>query len=78
MWYVSEFRIDTGLDLHSTRSVLTSQVLFIVFVAVLTATARKHDASFVFLDSATASGWNNKFVSWNLGLLTPSWGFVGA
>jgi choline transport protein len=51
--------------------------LFVVFVVVLVALAPRHSADFVFFDRATASGWNNSFVSWNLGLLTPTWGFVG-
>jgi choline transport protein len=53
-------------------------VLFIIFVVVLVTLAPRHSANFVFSDRATASGWNNSFVSWNLGLLTPTWGFVGA
>ena len=54
-------------------------VLFIVFVVVLTSMApHHHDAKFVFLQRASASGWNNDYISWNLGLLTPVWGFVGA
>jgi choline transport protein len=53
-------------------------VLFIIFVVVLVTLAPRHSTSFVFSDGATASGWNNSFVSWNLGLLTPTWGFVGA
>lgn len=52
-------------------------VLFIIFVVVLVTLAPRHTADFVFFDRATASGWDNSFVSWNLGLLTPTWGFVG-
>jgi choline transport protein len=52
-------------------------VLFIIFVVVLVALAPRHIADFVFFDRAAASGWDNYFVSWNLGLLTPTWGFVG-
>ena len=54
-------------------------VMFIVFVVVLLATAPKHGARFVFLEKvpSSTSGWNNYFISWNLGLLTPTWGFVG-
>ena len=52
-------------------------VLFIIFVVVLVTMAPRHTAEFVFLDRATASGWNNDFISWNLGLLTPVWGFIG-
>ncbi|EFW18818.1 amino acid permease 2 [Coccidioides immitis H538.4] len=52
-------------------------VLFIVFVVVLVCLAPRHTADFVFAKGASASGWNNRYVSWNLGLLTPTWGFVG-
>ncbi|KAI1914087.1 hypothetical protein LOZ12_002996 [Ophidiomyces ophidiicola] len=52
-------------------------VLFVVFVVVLVALAPRHSPSFVFTKEASSSDWNNKFVSWNLGLLTPTWGFVG-
>ncbi|KAK3716360.1 hypothetical protein LTR37_006510 [Vermiconidia calcicola] len=55
-------------------------ILFIIFVVVLVTLAPRHEASFVFLDRASAagnSGWSNSFVGWNLGLWTPSWGFVG-
>jgi choline transport protein len=52
-------------------------ILFIVFVAVFIALAPKHSSNFGFFDRATASGWENGFISWNLGLLTPMWGFIG-
>lgn len=52
-------------------------VLFIVFVVVLVALAPRHSPEFVFLKGASGSGWTNDFVSWNIGLLTPTWGFVG-
>jgi choline transport protein len=52
-------------------------VLFVVFVVVLVTLAPRHSTKFVFFETASASGWNNSFVSWNLGLLTPTWGFVG-
>ena len=52
-------------------------VLFVVFVVVLVTLAPRHSSDFVFFDRATASGWGNGFVSWNLGLLTPMWGFIG-
>ena len=52
-------------------------LLFIVFAVVLTVMAPKHTANFVFFDKASTSGWSNSFVTWNLGLLTPAWGFVG-
>ena len=52
-------------------------ILFIVFVVVLVTLAPRHSPHFVFFDRATASGWDNSFISWNLGLLTPMWGFIG-
>lgn len=52
-------------------------VLFVIFVVVLVTLAPRHSAEFVFFDRSTSSGWTNSFVSWNLGLLTPTWGFVG-
>lgn len=52
-------------------------VLFLIFVVVLVAMAPRHSAHFVFLGSESASGWNDSYVSWNIGLLTPVWGFVG-
>ena len=52
-------------------------VLFITFFVVLLVMAPRHSANFVFLKSSTSSGWSNSYVSWNLGLLTPTYGFVG-
>jgi choline transport protein len=52
-------------------------LLFVVFVVVLVTLAPRHSADFVFLKSASSSGWNNQFVSFNMGLMTPTWGFVG-
>lgn len=52
-------------------------MLFVIFMVALVALAPKHTASFVFTKPASYSGWNNRFVSFNLGLMTPSWGFVG-
>lgn len=51
--------------------------LFIVFVSILVGMGPRHSARFVFLQGDSASGWSNGFISWNLGLLTPTWGFVG-
>ncbi len=52
-------------------------VLFIIFVVVLVTLAPRHNSDFVFFQKSQASGWNNYYISWNLGLLTPTWGFVG-
>lgn len=51
--------------------------LFIIFVVVFVSLAPRHSADFVFLHSESSSGWNSGFASWNIGLLTPVWGFVG-
>lgn len=52
-------------------------VLFIIFLALFVALAPRHTPEYVFLTTQAQSGWNNPFVSWNIGLLTPTWGFVG-
>jgi choline transport protein len=52
-------------------------LLFIVFLIVLVTLAPRHSAGYVFLNTQSASGWTNSFVSWNIGLLTPTWCFVG-
>ena len=51
--------------------------LFIIFLVVFATLAPRHTAEFVFLRTQSLSGWNNTFASWNIGLLTPVWGFVG-
>ena len=52
-------------------------LMFVIFVAVLTSLSSRHKSDWVFFDRETQSGWDNSYVSWNLGLLTPTWGFVG-
>lgn len=52
-------------------------ILFIIFVVVLVTLAPRHSAEFVFTRQASDSGWTSAFVSFNLGLMTPTWGFVG-
>lgn len=52
-------------------------LLFIIFVVVLVTLAPKHSAEFVFFKQDSESGWNNPFVSFNLGLWSCTWGFVG-
>lgn len=51
--------------------------LWVIFIAVLLAPAPKSSAEFVFFGRTVSSGWDNGFVSWNLGLLVPAWGFIG-
>lgn len=50
---------------------------FVVFVAVLLTMGSRHTAQFVFLKTSHTSGWTNKFISWNVGMLTGAWGFTG-
>jgi len=52
-------------------------VLFVIFVVVFVTLSPRKSADFVFLRSASQTGWNNPFISFNLGLMTPTWGFVG-
>ncbi|THC91944.1 hypothetical protein EYZ11_008599 [Aspergillus tanneri] len=52
-------------------------VMFIIFLVVFAALAPRHTADYVFLTTQSESGWTDKFISWNIGLLTPTWGFVG-
>lgn len=70
-WIVPWFELFAGV-LHIA--------LFFVYSIILLVLSDKNDANFVFLsrvDPSQTSGWNNSFVNWNLGLLTPLWGFVG-
>lgn len=52
-------------------------ILWIVFASVLLTLSPRHSASFVFLEKANLSGWSNDFVSFNLGIILITWGFVG-
>jgi predicted tellurium resistance membrane protein TerC len=52
-------------------------VLFIIFMVVLVTLAPRHDSHFVFFTDSTQSGWDSKFVAFNLGMLAPAWGFIG-
>jgi choline transport protein len=53
-------------------------ILFIIFVVVLVTLSPRHTADFVFFKEYADSGWTNPFICFNLGLMTPTWGFVGA
>ena len=52
-------------------------VLWIVWVVVLVSLAPRHTVEFVFSGTSARSGWANEYVSFNLGMLTATWGFVG-
>ncbi|EME45117.1 hypothetical protein DOTSEDRAFT_87554 [Dothistroma septosporum NZE10] len=54
--------------------------MFVTFSITLLALAPKRNAAFVFFSRVNAketSGWTNDFISWNLGLQTSVWAFVG-
>ena len=51
--------------------------LWIIFAAVLLTLAPKHDASFVLTEKSNLSGWSDDFISFNLGMVLITWGFVG-
>jgi choline transport protein len=52
-------------------------ILFIVFASVLATLGQRHSSDFVFFSKSKLSGWNNDFVSFNLGIILITWGFVG-
>lgn len=52
-------------------------VLWIVFVSVLVTLAPRHSAHWVFLEKSNMSGWTDDFISFNLGTVLVTWGFVG-
>ncbi|KPI42372.1 Choline transport protein [Cyphellophora attinorum] len=52
-------------------------ILFIVFASVLATLGQRHSSDFVFFSKSNLSGWNNDFVSFNLGIILITWGFVG-
>jgi len=52
-------------------------ILWIVIASVLLTLAPRHSADFVFFSKANNSGWDNDFVSFNLGIILVTWGFIG-
>lgn len=52
-------------------------ILWIVFAAVLLTLVPPHSSEFVWFEKADASGWSSDFVSFNLGVVLVTWGFVG-
>lgn len=53
-------------------------LLFLVFVAVMAAMGRRNDVEFIFLQTNyESSGWDDKFISWNVGMLTCVWSMTG-
>ncbi|KAK1580725.1 LPXTG-domain-containing protein [Colletotrichum navitas] len=51
--------------------------LWLIFIVVLLTLAPRASTEFVFFERTVSSGWTNGFVSWNIGMLVPAWGFVG-
>ncbi|KAK4502029.1 hypothetical protein PRZ48_007840 [Zasmidium cellare] len=53
-------------------------LLFFVFLGVLGGMGSKHDAEYVFTHFEASSGWEgNRFVAWNLGMLSTTWSYTG-
>lgn len=52
-------------------------VLWIIVATVLLTLAPRHSADWVFFEKSNLSGWDNDFVSFNLGIILITWGFVG-
>lgn len=51
--------------------------LWVVFACVLLVLAPRHSAEFVFFEKSNMSGWDSDFVSFNLGIILITWGFIG-
>lgn len=52
-------------------------ILWLVYAVVLLTLATRHSDDFVWLQKANMSGWESDFVSFNLGIILVTWGFVG-
>lgn len=52
-------------------------LLWVIFVVVLLTLAPKHSKDWVFFSDSQMSGWTNSYVSFNLGMVLVTWGFVG-
>lgn len=48
-------------------------LLFIAFLSVFGAMGEKHSAAYAWTHFEVSSGWGNKFVSWNVGMLSAVW-----
>jgi hypothetical protein len=54
-------------------------ILFVIFMIVLLVLSPKSTSDFVWSSSSVLSGWDgSSFVAFNLGMLVPAWGFIGA
>lgn len=49
-------------------------VLFVVVIVIFGTMGEKHSAKYVFTDFVTSSGWDDGFVSFNVGMLPFIWG----
>lgn len=70
VWF---FRVVPWLELFA--GIVNVGFFFIVLVTLWIMSPR-NDPSFI-MTTSTFSGWENKFVSWNVGILTQTWLFVG-
>lgn len=53
-------------------------LLFIAMVVVMADLGSRHSAEFVFLQTNyDSSGWEDKYISWNVGMLTCVWSLTG-
>lgn len=70
MWFfrfVPWFELLTGI---------INVVYFFIFLVTLWVLAPRNPIEFV-LEKAVFSGWDNYFISWNIGILSQVWLFVG-
>ncbi|KXT08154.1 hypothetical protein AC579_250 [Pseudocercospora musae] len=51
--------------------------LFIVYICIFATMGEKHSASYVWTFFQSTNGWGDDFVSWNVGLLSCVWLFIG-
>lgn len=52
--------------------------LFVVFVVVMASLGSKNSRDFIFLQTNyDSSGWENRYISWNVGMLTCVWSLTG-
>ncbi|KEF50932.1 uncharacterized protein A1O9_13012 [Exophiala aquamarina CBS 119918] len=50
--------------------------LFILFVVVLLVMGSRNTTDYIFFHREVLSGWNNQYISWNLGMLTSVGSFI--
>lgn len=70
MWF---FRLVPWFELLTG---ILNVVYFFIYLVTLWVMAPKNPVGFV-MEKAVFSGWDNYFVSWNIGILSQVWLFVG-